>query len=256
MSARSIPGLDVTTATPAGTDFVIHVLNDDGTYRKSTVAAFGDAAVEAAVSAATTTTPTSSDFIPWFAASGGGMSKVTISTLQSSVASSSRRVGLPLNGFRISDAINTTLPATPSSNDLGLAAAPGAALVGTTTSGTTANDKATFVFALPVDYNDGGAIAVRVRSRCNPAGFVAAGNLVDVVCKLWGDGALGSDICTTAAQQLTTSYANYDFTITPTGLVAGNVLAIELSAASNDTGGTSNAIASIAACNVQVNVRV
>lgn len=48
---------------------------------------------------------------------------------------------------------------------------------------------------------------------------------------------LGADICATAAQSLTTSYANYDFTITPTGLAAGDVLNLDFALATNDTGG-------------------
>jgi len=56
-----------------------------------------------------------------------------------------------------------------------------------------------------------------------------------VVYKDAGDGSVGSDICATAAQGINSlTLANKDFTITPTGIVAGDKLIIILSFAGAD----------------------
>ena len=55
------------------------------------------------------------------------------------------------------------------------------------------------------------------------------------------DGTIsGADLCGTAAQSITTSNANYDFTVTPSSLVAGQRVLFIYSLALDDTGGAGN----------------
>lgn len=133
----------------------------------------------------------------------------------------------------------------PGSSLLGLADAVASALLGNAASGNEKNDYAGFAFCLPEDYKAGGTITVRVRAKVADT-LLTTHAKVDVEAKLLGDAALGSDICSTAAQQVTTAYANYDFTITPTNLVAGDVLHFRVATLANDTGGTVNKAMSIA----------
>lgn len=146
--------------------------------------------------------------------------------------------GIPLQQFYKPAAWKDALADTPGSNILGLADTVGSVLTGTASNGDSQNDKATALFVLPPTYVAGAAITVRIRAKKDTT-LGTVSDTVDLVAKVVGD-TLGSDICTTAAQQITTSYANYDFTVTPTGRTAGDILALEVAALSNDTGGTTN----------------
>lgn len=162
---------------------------------------------------------------------------------------------IPLANLRKTGAYKDALADTPGTNLLGQADAAGSAVVGTTTNGgatASASESAGFFFPLPADYVAGGAITVRVRAKVSAAREVA--QTVDVVAKKVGDAAVGSDICATAAQALTTAYANYDFTITPTGLVAGDVLQVDVYLATDDTGASADGIPSIVALSVRPTV--
>lgn len=160
-----------------------------------------------------------------------------------------RRFLVPPSAFRVFDAQKDALPDTAGSDDLGVADAAGSPAVSTAVSGgatATATQKLGVDFTLPHSYKAGEAVTVRVRAKLGGALQVSA--TIDVIAKEYADGALGSDICATAAQNLATdnAYANYDFTITPTDLGPGDVLNVVVVVALNDTGGTANKAASIA----------
>lgn len=111
-----------------------------------------------------------------------------------------------------------------------------------------------FLFALPAEYDAGETITCRVRAKVG--GALAVAQTVDIEAYKSDLGAgVGSDLCATAAQAVTTSYANYDFTITPTGLVAGDLLDIELTMVANDTGGSANQAITIGAVQMLLDVR-
>lgn len=150
---------------------------------------------------------------------------------------------IPLTEFKAPAAWKDDLGDTATAAILGLADTRGSVLLATAASGNTQNQSAVAVFRLPHTYVAGSTITCRVRAK-QATTLLTVGTTVDVVAKLIGD-TLGSDICTTAAQTVTTSYANYDFTITPTGLVAGDLLAIEVFVIEDDTGGTVNTAGSI-----------
>jgi hypothetical protein len=122
-------------------------------------------------------------------------------------------------------------------------------LVGEAANGDSKTDKARFLFTLPTEYAAGGTVTLRV--KCRMTGNVATAQTIDATCfKGDGEAGVGSDICATAAQTITDAFADYNFTITPTGLAAGDLLDIELTGVANDTGGTSNKLLEIG--NVQV----
>jgi hypothetical protein len=147
---------------------------------------------------------------------------------------------LPLHEGRKTAAVKDALADTSGTNSLGLGDAGGSALTGTTTSGTTANESATWLVPLPSDYLPATNVVVRIRAKCSPTALVT--KTVDCVAKRVGDATLGTDICATNAQTLTTSYANYDFTVTGASLDVGDMLQIDVYLATDDTGGTSSSI--------------
>lgn len=151
---------------------------------------------------------------------------------------------VPLNRCYADGAQKDAVADAPGVGVLGLTDAVAAALLGNAASGNAKNDYAGFVFSLPSNYVPGGTISLRLRAKVADT-LLTASSKVDAECKLLGDGALGSDLCETAAQQVTTAYAYYDFVITPTGLVAGNVLHFRIACLADDTGGTVNKAMSI-----------
>ena len=168
---------------------------------------------------------------------------VTIADLaRAKLATETKRYGVPLPTFVKFDALKDALPDAPDGTYLGLGDGALAKVTGTTTNsnGTASADEwlaATFV--LPAEYVDAGTITLRVRAKVSVARQVSA--TVDaVVQQKEEDGGQGGDLVTTAPQSLTTSYANYDFTVTPTGLVAGDVLHLQGGLATDDTGGGSD----------------
>jgi len=99
-------------------------------------------------------------------------------------------------------------------------------------------NSAYFAFALPPRYSAAGDITVTLRSRVTLDMNVS--QYVDVEIKKVGDGTLGADICATAHQAISTSWADDAFTITPTGLVAGDVLVCKVAVELDDTLGTAD----------------
>lgn len=148
---------------------------------------------------------------------------------------------VPLTSFRVHDALQTNLPGTAANDDMAIiTGTPGTdapTLQGVDFGGTTTDEAAACELVIPEDYAPGGTLTLRVRAAMLTT--VSDGTAtVDVnVWKPDGDGAVGSDLCATAAQSINSlTLANKDFTITPTGLVAGDKLMVKLSFAGSDTG--------------------
>lgn len=184
----------------------------------------------------------------------GPATRSRLSDLFSNIFDSAAAHRVNLHEMRKTAAYKDVLADTPGTSLLGLGDAAGTVLTGTTTNGgstATANESAGFFFRLPKSYVAGGAVTVRLRAKVSVARAVSA--TCDVVAKrIDGDGAAGSDICATAAQNLTTSYADYDFTVTPTTLVPGDLLLVDVYGIANDTGGSSNGAVTIAAVTVLI----
>lgn len=157
-------------------------------------------------------------------------------------------LGARMGDFRKDGAWQTIVDASPGSSLLGLAATTaGVNLVGNQASGNTKSDYAQIEMVLPAWYVPGAAISVRLRAKWSTT-LLTASSKVDVEVKVAADGTLGSDICTTAAQQVTTSFVAYDFVVTPTGRVAGDKLVLRVALLGDDTGGTINTAGAISAC--------
>lgn len=142
---------------------------------------------------------------------------------------------------RVHDAMITNLPGTAANDDMGLiTGTPGTdapTLQGVDFGGTTSDEKCAFIFNLPQSYASGETITVRI--RCAMLTTVSDGTAtVDLECwKTDEDGAVGSDLCTTAATTMNSlTVGNVDFTVTPTGLVGGDQLVMRVSFAGSDTG--------------------
>ena len=163
---------------------------------------------------------------------------------------------IPLTEMRVWDARGTILPAAAANDDMGIITGAFGTDVATLQSidfkaGAT-DEKCGFSFALPVEYVSGQTITLRLR-----AGMVttisdqgAGGCTVDVECyESDRDGAAGggpTDLCSTAAQNMNTlAHANKVFTITPTNVVAGDLLDFRLSFIGADTATGTAVIAEI-----------
>ena len=102
-----------------------------------------------------------------------------------------------------------------------------------------------FIFVLPENYVSGGTITLRTSALVTLAGDAAndAASTIDMtafkVTKTTG--AVGSDLVTTAATTLATAGADYDFVVTPTGLVAGDILSCSLATSVVETAGGTGA---------------
>ena len=148
---------------------------------------------------------------------------------------------IPLTSIRVHDAMATNLPGTAANDDMGLiTGTPGTdapTLQGVDFGGTSTDEKGAFEFVLPAEYVTGQTITLRVTGAMLTT--VSDGTAtVDAEC--WvatSAGAVGSDICATAAQSINSlTSADKDFTITPTSLAAGDRLIVRLSFAGSDTG--------------------
>ena len=156
-----------------------------------------------------------------------------------------------LTRLRVHDAFQTTLPGTSAADDLGLYGNT----FGTTSPTLKTYDvkalgalsiRARWIQELPVEYDDGQTVSIRVRG-----GMVTT--IADVSCtvdieayKLDEDGAVGSDLCATAAQSMNSlTKANKDFTITPTTLTRGDRLDVRVTVAVNDAATATAVIAEL-----------
>lgn len=145
-----------------------------------------------------------------------------------------------LTGLRVWDAFHTNLPGTAAADDL--------ALIGTTFGSTapviTAGDckalgatsrYARFMVELPECYEAGETVTLSLS-----AGMVttvaSSSCTVDVECyKIDKITGIGSDLCTTSATTINSLvFAAKAFTITPSGLTAGDVLDVRLTIACSD----------------------
>lgn len=167
---------------------------------------------------------------------------------------------VPLTSLRVHDAMATNLPAVAANDDMALVTGtPGTdvpTLQGVDFGGASTDEKAAFEFVLPAEYVAGETITVRVRAAMLTT--ISDGTAtVDVECwKASADGAAGSDLCATAAQSINSlTPANKDFTITPTGLAAGDRLLIRLSFGGSDTGNAGVMIPEISLLQVLLDIK-
>lgn len=173
-----------------------------------------------------------------------------------------QKYAMPLTSMRVHDAMATVLTGTANNDDMGLiTGTPGTdapTLQGVDFGGTTSDEMCAFEFSLPVEYDAGNTITIRVRATITTT---VADDACTVDVEAWkkdDDGAVGSDLCTTSLQSINgtaDSPANYDFTITPTGLAAGDELIVRISFAGNDAGDAGVMIPEISKVSVLLDIR-
>ena len=196
----------------------------------------------------------------------GGITETKPTSIKVPVASLNREdlvqealqiYNIPLTEMKMTTGLE--LPVAGDSTYLGMAfgthgsAAP--YLVGTVTNTDSKTEVARLQFILPPEYEDGQSVSVRLHARVDVARQASAS--VDVQCyKVDKEIGVGSDICATAAQSINTDvWADKDFTITPTGLVAGDLLDIEITGVGDDTGGSSNGYVQIGAVQMLLDIK-
>lgn len=147
---------------------------------------------------------------------------------------------VPFTDLRVWDALATNLPGTAANDDLALSGGTFATNGPRVTAGDLKAAGATtryarFQVALPAEYDAGETITLRIKCGMLTTVSDTTCTIDAQVYKLDGATAIGSDLCATSATTMnSTTFANKDFTITPTGLVAGDVLDIRLAIACND----------------------
>ncbi len=168
---------------------------------------------------------------------------------------------IPLTSFRTWDAMATVLPGTSANDDLGLI---GGTFATNSPSLQTYDVKSagalTFygrcIFAMPAEYD--AAETVTLRIKCGMVTTVAdtSCTIDAVVYESNKERGIGADLCATGAQSMNSlTFANKDFTITPTGLDAGDVLDIRLALAVNDAAGGAEVIGCVGTVEMLCDVR-
>jgi len=95
-------------------------------------------------------------------------------------------------------------------------------------------------FAIPPEYD--AAETVQIKVTCKITNTATTPTIDFTAQEISATATLGSDLVTTAAQTVTTSFATYTFALTATDLVAGDILQIAMTADMTDpAGGTTSA---------------
>ena len=168
---------------------------------------------------------------------------------------------VPFAHLRVWDALGTNLPATPATDDLGLvggtfgSASPKVSSGDLKAAGATSR-YARFQFQLPAEYDAGTSVTVRLHAGMTTT-VADTSAVADVECyKSDSEAGVGSDLCTTAAQSINSlTDADKDFTITPTGLTAGDVLDVRLTLTVTDAATGTAVTADIGAIEFLVDIK-
>ena len=170
---------------------------------------------------------------------------------------------VPLTDFRVWDAMQTNLPGTPTTDDLGLIGGT----FGTATPSLRSEDlkalgainkRARVLVQLPWEYVAGESVTLRFM-----AGMITtvAGTTATIDCEAYllqddPDDAIGSDLVTTSATTMNSlAFANIDFVVTPSSLSPGDILDVRVTCAVNDGASVTAVIAGISSCKLLCDVR-
>ena len=147
---------------------------------------------------------------------------------------------LPMELWRVWNAFETVLPGTSANDDLGLYGgtfatnSPMIKSYDLKTLSTTLYARTTFT--IPAEYDAAQALTLRASAGMQTTVSGTSCVIDFVVYKSDGIGGIGSDLCATAAISINSlTLANKDFTITSTGLAAGDVLDIRMAVTVVDT---------------------
>ena len=144
--------------------------------------------------------------------------------------------GIPINRLMAADGVALAIAETAGDHYLSLSANV-ITLLGEIANNNTKTDVSYFQFILPSEYVAAEDVRIRVKHQATGAGTLGATKTIDVEAyEQTGNGAVGSDLVTTAAQTVTKSvWATSDFVVTATNLVAGDILIVKLTTAIQET---------------------
>lgn len=169
---------------------------------------------------------------------------------------------IPLTAFRVFDAIQTNLPGTPASDDLGISAGT----FGTHSHKLTAGDlkaagsttrRARVEFSLPPEYVAGETVQIDLHAGMETT-VADTACTVDVEIFVNGKEGLvsGSDLVSTAAQSMNSlTFATKTFAMNSSGLTPGSILDIRISVTCNDAATATAVIASIGAVTLRADIK-
>jgi hypothetical protein len=146
---------------------------------------------------------------------------------------------VPVHSFRVWDAVTTNPPSAASADDLGLVTGTWGTNPARLTAGDLKAQGATtrrvyFSVPVPANYDDGETIQVRIRAKMETT-LADVSCTVDLEAYVGASGAVGSDLVTTSAQSINSlTAANYDFTLSGSGINPGDLIECRLSIACND----------------------
>lgn len=169
---------------------------------------------------------------------------------------------IKMTDWRVFDAMQTNIPGTPASDDLGL--------IGTThgtdcpylstgdlkAAGATTR-RARCTVAMPVEYQAGETVNIVVSAGMKTT-IADVSATVDIeVYKSARDGLkTGSDLCATAATTInSTTFSDKTFSITSSGLSPGDELDIRLSVAVNDAATATAVIGAVGAVDLKCDIK-
>ncbi len=163
--------------------------------------------------------------------------------------------------WRVWDNMAALLPTAGATDDLGIVEgtfgtdSPSLQTEDLKTAGAT-NNYARRTFALPPEYDSGETIVVRLHAGMLTT-VADTSATIDVECYLSDEEAgIGSDICATAAQSINNLVlADKDFTITATGLAAGDLLDIRITTAINDGASGTSVIGIVGAAKILLDIK-
>jgi hypothetical protein len=168
---------------------------------------------------------------------------------------------IPLESWRVWDAFGTNLPATPASDDLGLVGGTFGTASPTIQSGDlkaagATTRRARVTFSLPTEYVAGQAITIRAHAGMDTTVSDGTATLDFEVYKSNDEAGIGSDLCATAAQSINSlTDADYDFSITSSGLSPGDTLDIRMSVTVNDAATVTAVIAVVGGVKLLLGVK-
>lgn len=166
-----------------------------------------------------------------------------------------------LSSLRVWDAFHTNLPGTAATDDLAIdggtfGTSPQVVSAGDLKAAGATTRYARFQVALPECYDAGQTVTIALH-----AGMVTTiadtSCTIDVQCyKLDKAAAIGSDLCSTAAQSINSLvFAAKSFTITASGLVAGDILDVRIAVACTDAATATAVTPTIAAIDLTCDIK-
>lgn len=167
---------------------------------------------------------------------------------------------IPLDRFRVWDAMATNLPGTAAADDLAFIHGTFGTASPTIQTGdvknTTTTRYARVTFNVPYTYVDGETVVIRIHGGMKTT-VASASAVVDVECYMSNDEeGISADLCATSAISINSlTDVDADFTITSTTIEAGKTLDIRLTVTVTDSLTATAVIGQVGAVSVLLDVR-